>query len=317
MQPKPTQLAARNHTKTKGTRNMKTNRNSIQILTAAALLLMLSGALSDVAIGAVITDPATVSGQGSIDPSGSVQDVDTAYPASGAGSIAGLEGRSDLSVVQNWNDGTNSFADIDGVNDTSNIIDFSDNKARPDVRFTFTGDFLDDSGDGGPGTGAETDIDNNHTSTDSGIRVKFDGAGTVVVRIDFGLYNSGTESFDSNVLSIDAAGFTLSNLQSGTSGTVSFFTNADSSLGSQSYTGGDTGDSTDNGYDFYFGLDRQGAFDLGYLEISMTASSAKGQGIDDLAITATTIPEPGALALLAVGLACSLGRRPRRTQYQG
>ena len=176
--------------------------------TTCILLIALLGWIAP-AEGGVITDPTVFTGPDAIDPAGSETVTDNEL--GGAASQATLEARPDFGAVHDWV----GFTGWNQNPANTNVLNFT-NSTRPDVEFridNISGTTIQNN----YGANRSSTTGNWQTSGESHISLSQGGAepftGTHTVTISFGDYSSG--SFVNNQ-AVEAAGFTISNINGGT-----------------------------------------------------------------------------------------------------
>ena len=243
-----------------------------------ALLRILVGlaSLAQLADAATIPDPTLSSGPGDIiDPTGS-EDVDESFGTA----QTTLEARSDLRVLQ-------TFAGF--VAGGNNVVSFT-SSALPDIQFQLSGDFSP-AASGNEGAGL------NATSGTSAMLLRNSGTNlTSTLTISFGTWNGSTFTADQTVL---AAGFTLAQLATAKSGTVTFRDSAGIALSGASfpYSGSGNLDIPGNHKDMYFGWDStaESSSRIGSITITLGDTGLSTSGLDDFAFTVA--PGDSSLAL--------------------
>lgn len=260
---------------------------------------------------AVIVNPTVVSGAGNSIAPGNAQLPDVSFGTA----ETTLEARTDLNVLQSFNDGTNSF---EGIGDAGeNIVSFTGG-SLPDIRFSISGANASATAFGEITPGGVTG-NRLRTSDDDALLVRNDGAGSYTVLIEFGSFDGTNFTADQTV---DAAGFTLAGLFSGTnnlrSGTVAFKDATGNTITGTPFAweGLSNQDGSGDHRDIYFGwdADAEGTDPINSIELVINDQRTSGasSGFDDLAFTpGTVIPEPGSLALLGAGVALLIGHRRR------
>lgn len=260
------------------------------------LKLVLGLGLITSAHAAVIINPTLASGPGDvIDPAGSQSTTDSANDRNFGTAQATLEARSDLRVLQDF---TGFAAGTSG----NNIVSFS-NSLFPDIQFQFSGNFS---------TAQAGANGNNELFSTSGtshlIQRNSASATTSTLTISFGTWNGSAFTADQTV---EAAGFTLVQLYSNKSGTVTFWDSAGIQISAFPYSGLSNGDASGNHRDIYFGWDSSAELSNQIRSISITFSDSGdpfNSALDDFAFTA--IPEPsGAFLIGGLGLFGLLRRR--------
>ena len=135
-----------------------------------------------------------------------------------------------------------------------------------------------------------------------------------MVTIDFGSFDSGTGTFDSNTNAVAAAGFTLNQIGAANSFTIEFQTDAGVTLQTVAFSGqaGNNPDPNGNNTasDYFIGFDNGSTFNIGQIVISRTGSTFNS-GLDDFGFTLNAIPEPTSIALLGLGALGVMARRRR------
>ena len=240
---------------------------------------------------AVITDP-TLSGPGAdtFDPAG-FEEVDFAPAPSD--SMATLEARSDIRSIQ----------DFGGFELGDNTVSFTD-PLTPDIQFNISGT---------SGGNAGRALDQSNAQSSAGAAYAIDATSTTpeaVVTIDFGSFDSGTNTFDSNTNAVAAAGFTLNQIGGNLTFNIEFQTDAGVVLETVNFTGlngfNPDPDNNDSGADYFIGFDNGSTANIGQIVISRTGSTFNS-GLDDFGFT--VVPEPASLALVSLGGLCLLTRR--------
>lgn len=260
---------------------------------------------------AVAIDPVLTTGASAIDPSGS-RTIDTSatgsYPAASLTAHSSFRG----AIQSGWT----SF--VGASTSTNNIYSFT-NSTLPDLSFDISGSY-------GATAGASVGNVQRTTSASSGYSIFANAGGsiatpvTVTLTINLGNYASGVFT---NGATVDAVGFTLSDIRSGQTATVRFYNASNSLLSTQSIVSSGTftdNDSFANSRDGYFGYAGNESIGLGVskivIDISYTAGGTFAKGLDDFGFTSviTAIPEPSTAALLigAAGLLFAGTRRSRR-----
>lgn len=278
---------------------MSVTRKQCWTSLAAALITSLAATYAN---AAVVLDLPTVSGPADvIDPAGS-ETVDDSFGTA----QATLEARSNLRVLQSFTGFTNG----------DNIVSFTDSDF-PDIQFDFSGSI---------GTNAGVAYTANAVFATSGIASMLinntTGSNvTTTLTIRFGTWD-GT-NFTAN-RTVDAAAFALTHAINSKTGSVTFRDALGAAItgASFNYTGVTDfddanpnldGNQAGNHKDFYFGWDSdsQTTSAIGSIVIThtTTTSGTSSIGFDDLAFT--IVPEPGSLALLALG-GLLVGSRRRR-----
>ena len=216
-----------------------------------------------------LIDPTPAAGPGDvIDPAGG-ETVDQSFGTP----QATLEARSDLRVLQNF---SGFIASATG----DNLVRFT-STTLPDIQFQFSGAFNTTS------AGA---VGNNTVFASSGsfhLAQRNSAAGTSTLTISFGKWDGN--AFIGN-RSVEATGFTLSQVYSNKSGVVTFCDSAGAAIPGATfpYSGESDTDSTGNHKDFYFGWDStaQATDSIGSITITFTDSGAPyTSGLDDFAFT--------------------------------
>jgi hypothetical protein len=233
------------------------------------------------ASAAVIVDPAL---QSDIDPSDSAQNI-TIEPGASASALEALG----VSVIQDFS--TEFTIDTDVISFTNS--DFVD--IQLNLRSGFNNNNLSLSAPSSSAVRAALGANQNSSP----------------YLIDFGSYDSATETFDTADGSVRAAGFGLTGFRSGAAdpvanpavATVVFFGADDVTvLDTQTVSNPDDG----FGFNPYFAFDAE-TNTIGAISITLS-NQLNNAGFDDLAFT--VVPEPTAVA--SVGLLGLLGLRRRR-----
>ncbi len=228
--------------------------------------------------------------------------------ASGATPETTLEAFSGLRVLNDFRQSTDpvrggSFLPSGG----DNTFAFDD-VSHPDI-------FIDQQTNARSNSGAVSG-GGNGTSPAEGMNIINNALAPVTFSIDFGSFDfgadgvvgGGDDSFNADVVYVNAAGFTVSDIRDNQSITATFFGTDGSVISVQSATN----DPASPTKDIYFGLIDQ---TNGISSISVTRTSggtAEASVLADLAFgSAITIPEPASLVLLSLGGMCLLPRRSR------
>ncbi len=277
-----------------------------------SLALVLSAGVATASSAAVITNPATVTGAGAIDPA-NAQMLDGI--AAGSATEGRLEGFAGFQAIQNFSGFTGPTAA--GASST-NFFDFitAAIATAPDIAFTVSGNTTNKSG-------VRTAFDNDpyYTSPGNGLDLEA-GAGGITLAIDFGTYDATTGTLVPG-LGVAATGFTLSNIRAGTTARVRFLNAAGVVLSAQAQAGAntDTADAVSGtngtfpGIDTLFGYVGSGLPTDLVTRIEIDRPSGNfidGFTFDDFGFSsAVVVPEPASLALVGAGAALVLGRRRR------
>lgn len=266
--------------------SFKTRVRGAALAMAAASLVLLA---APTAHAAVLTDPATFSGSGAIDPTSDREAVDVS--GSGSTSQAILEARPDFVAVHDFTGFVGAAGGVD------NFIDFT-GTSGPDIKFRLTLS-------ANPSGGGNTATDELQTSGDSSIYL---GSGAMQFDVDLGSYDSGSGIFTSNVNAVAASGFTVTGIGTSTSARTiiaTFLDDFGNVLSTQSATS--TGEV--NGTDFYFGYQVTGTQNhIGAIRLTMPTGTTlnRNAGFDDFGFS---VPEPSTALLVTIGGLLFCGRR--------
>lgn len=233
---------------------------------------------------ATIFDP-VLSGPGvdTIDPAGN-EEVD--FVAPGSTPQATLEARPGFLSVQ----------DFTGFLPGDNTISFTD-VTVPDIQVR-----LNSVANGGGASNAAA-----HMSSPGAAIVIDANANSpfAIYTIDFGSYDTGSDTFDSNTNSVRAAGFVITQSIGSSDFVVRFLDNNDNILKNMVFNGAANTDGNGNQGDFYVGFEstQRNISSILVMREDNTGSS----GLDDLAFT--PVPEPASALLVALGLSVLAARR--------
>lgn len=248
-------------------------------------LLVLGFAASGIGIearGAAIVNPTVYT---AIDPAGGATVGNQAVNST---SLATLNGRSDLKVLQDWDGSTRA----DLISAAGQIISFSDT-LYPDIQLKLTGVYASDAGNTADSIGTSQ-----NTTAADGWYYRGNTGGAITLTIDFGSYDGTT--FTGSANSVRAAGFTLAASGDANHTYQAVFYDGANVLSTQTATGG-----SGNAATIYFGYQNTAAI-IDRVTLTRTNFSTQRSHFDDLAFT--TVPEPATLSLL-LGGGCLLGRR--------
>lgn len=259
----------------------------------AACFLALGMAQSHAAVVA----PTLVTGSNSIDPSGGRNDLN--LTVTGAATKAALEAVTDFGVMQGPWTGLTASAGTAPTATSTNIFTFID---RPDVSFSFVGESGRNTASGTGGAAAYT---SGPATPVGGESLFFGTSSSNVLTIEFGEYNSLTQTFTANA-GVLAAGFTFARNTAATTATtwnVSFYDGA-TLLSAQTIGAG-----TAQTVAALFGYIAQPGEEITRIVVggSGSAYNDKNHFLDDFGFA--PIPEPGAALLGGLGLLALLRRR--------
>lgn len=267
------------------------NINNTFLARSALLSLALGIGLSNVS-ASVLTDPTRFTGTDSIDPVGYAELNAT---ATNADSKTSVEAVSTFGVVQSFTGFTGRSA-----NTWDDFISFTDT-ALPDIAFKTNSTLTSTNDNGEAGSGNAT----LGTSSDAYIFTRNNtNSGNTrswIYDIDFGSYNTGSGAFTTNVNSVSAAAFTLSDLgldglSAAQTASAIFFNDAGDTLSTQTLTGSG---SIVNGL---FAHIATGGESIGSIRLTANFGAGSGSsqnfGFDDFGFTAAAIPEPSTYAMI-------------------
>jgi hypothetical protein len=252
--------------------------------TLAVVAAVLSGSFAS---AAVVTNPAIVTGSDALDPAG-LEEVNTAYGATQAQLETGTFG-----AIQDFTGFT--------PGSSPNIIDFTSG-ARPDVRFTLTGNLGSNAG------GATTDPVL-MSSQGAGVQLVagvVDGDQTLTV--EFGTYDASTTTFTTGA-SVGSVGFVLNGHRTGIEYKVSFYNSAGVQVGSTVTTAGanESPHYTDVSVGYLWDGTTANAVSKVVIFRDASTRGTTSQGLDDFGFA--LVPEPSALTLIGAGALALLRRR--------